>query len=383
MKRALLLGMGVVAAAGATWIVACSSDNKTKDDGGTSGDGGWCYPGFPEKLTPGTFPDPNCDPSVMTNGAGIQCTAGAGKCALDPKCGSPDTCLPLSSNAGKSVLDFRMRKLAVVAPNALKGLQRIVIDKGVLLHNVCGEDQDGTFSWLLRVDKTASTLMTGGAPPGDPFGSYCFYRNTINGLDIQPVTVKVTFKGKSFSSETIAALNIPIFILNNPVPVILPVKGAKLSAATIDPDDCIGKFNKDALDSKCSEIDFSSCPRWAPGGALAGYITLDDADKVDVRETNKTLCAQLTGDSSGPMVTIAGNVQIAHCGHIGNDLNQPVTAKGDYCSKTSQAGDCADSFWLAATFAASAAKIEEPSPQPLCSFGPTDGGTGSGDAATD
>jgi hypothetical protein len=372
MKSFVFWGLSAMAAIGAGILaVPACSDNKTTKDGGADGSFVGCHD---NALTPGTYPDPSCDPALIDN----SCTKGAGMCMIDPKCGSQDTCLPLSSNAGKNVLDFRMRRLDVVAPQALKGLQQIVIDKGVLLHNVCGESQDGTFSWLMRVDKTANTLTTGGAPPGDPFATYCFFRGTANGLQIQPVTVKITFNGKTFSSDILPSLNIPIFILNNPNPVILPVRGAKINSATIDPDDCIGKFQKDALDSKCQELDYSTCARWSPNASLGGYITLDDADKVDVRETSQTLCAQLTGDKSGGMVAIDnGQVMIAHCGHQGGDMMKPVTAKGDYCSTTGKPGDCADSFWLAATFAASAAKIEEPSQNPMCQGG------GSMDAGVD
>ncbi len=367
MKRSMAFGAGLtVAIGGLVWAIGACSDNKIKNDGG-SGDSGFvsCHENM---LMPGTFPDPSCDPGSIDS----SCVGGMGKCTIDQKCGSQDTCLPLSSNAGKMVLDFRMRKLNVVAPTSLAGLQKIVIDKGVLL-NTCGEKADGTFSWLLRVDKTASTLLTGGAPPAaDPFSAYCFYRQKVNGLDIKPLTSKITFNGNTFATtDGLQQLNIPIFVLGNPVPVILPVRGAKINAATIDGDNCIGKFQKDALDVSCIEYDPATCPRWKPNGSLGGYITLEDADKVDVRETNKTLCAQLTGDMSGPKIDIGGGFIISHCGR---DAGMKLIAKGDYCEATKTAGGCQDSFWLAATFAASAAKIDDPSTNPLCAQTQMDSG---------
>lgn len=352
----------------AVWAIgACSSD--TKKDAGSGSDTGFvsCHESM---LTPGTYPDPSCDPQAIDN----SCQSGAGKCPIDAKCGSQDTCLPLSSNAGKTTLDFRMRKLNVVAPQSLAGLQKIVIDKGVLL-NTCGDKADGTFSWLLRVDKTANTLLTGGAPPSaDPFAAYCFYRGKVNGLDVKPVSVGITFNGNTFQTADagLQQLNIPIFILGNPVPVILPVRGAKINAATIGPDDCIGKFQKDSLDGTCLEIDPATCPKWRPAGSLGGYITLEDADKVDIRETSKTLCAQLTGDMGGPKVDIGGGVMIAHCSRDGA---MKLTAKGDFCEATKTAGGCQDAFWLAATFAASAAKIDDPGTNPMCAMGSSDAGT--------
>jgi hypothetical protein len=370
MKQQMAFGAGLMAGiCGLVWAIGACSDSKTKNDGGGS-DSGFvtCHENM---LVPGTYPDPTCDPGAIDN----SCTAGAGKCTIDGKCGSPDTCLPLSDNGTKTVLDFRMRKLNVVAPQSLAGLQKIVIDKGVLL-NTCADKADGTFSWLLRVDKTANTLMTGGSPPVgmpiDPFQPYCFYRQKVNGLDVKPVTVPITFNGNTFQTGdgALQQLNIPIFILGNPVPVILPVRGAKINSATIDPNNCIGHFQKDGLDNNCVEIDPATCPKWRPNGSLGGYITLEDADKVDVRETNKTLCAQLTGDVTGGMVDIGGGVMIAHCGRTAGKL----TAKGDYCEGTKSAGGCQDAFWLAATFAASAAKIDDPGTNPLCMMGASDAG---------
>lgn len=371
MKRFAFGAVTATAIGGLVWAIGACSDSKTKNDGGGAGDSGPFVSCRAQMLTPGTYPDPTCDPSADSN----SCTPGAGKCPLDAKCGDQNTCLPLSSNAGKTTLDFRMRKLNVIAPSpSLTGLQKIVIDKGVLL-NTCGETSDGTFSWLLRVDKTAKTLTTGGAAPTtDPFAPYCFFRGMVNGLDVKPVTVPITLNGSTFQTgdTAIQQLNIPIFILNNPVPVILPVRGAKINAATIGPDDCIGAFQKDALDSKCAELDYSSCAKWRPNGSLGGYITLEDADKVDVRETNKTLCAQLTGDMAGPKVDIGGGVMIAHCSRDGA---MKLTAKGDFCEATKSAGGCQDAFWLAATFAASAAKIDDPGTNPMCATGASDAGT--------
>jgi hypothetical protein len=64
-----------------------------------------------------------------------------------------------------------------------------------------------------------------------------------------------------------------------------------------------------------------------------------------------------------------------------------ITAKGDYCSTSNMPGDCQDSFWLAATFAAAAVNINDGSTVPTCQGitdgGGTDGGTDAGDASSD
>ena len=53
-----------------------------------------------------------------------------------------------------------------------------------------------------------------------------------------------------------------------------------------------------------------------------------------------------------------------------------IVAKGDFCSTTDAPGGCQDSYWLAATFAASAAKITTGSDVPTCNGSMLDAGAG-------
>ena len=93
----------------------------------------------------------------------------------------------------------------------------------------------------------------------------------------------------------------------------------------------------------------TTCPKWFTNGALAGYITLAEADKVCVSVLTESLCVLLTG-SLGVACNVCGGASDKCCGAA--DF-----MKGDYCSTTHAAGGCNDSDWLAATFAANAVKI--------------------------
>lgn len=79
-------------------------------------------------------------------------------------------------------------------------------------------------------------------------------------------------------------------------------------------------------------------------GAVAGFVTLEDADAVKIADLGQSLCAFLTG-SVGPD---------GKCERTGSALK----AKGDYCSTTGEPGGCEDSVWIAATFAASAVAVQ-------------------------
>ncbi|MEO6420078.1 MAG: hypothetical protein ABIP39_11750, partial [Polyangiaceae bacterium] len=125
----------------------------------------------------------------------------------------------------------------------------------------------------------------------------------------------------------------------------------------------------------CSD-DISICSRWNTNGAIGGYIALEEADTVPIALVNRTLCAILTGDpDDGPD---AGSTK--KCARE----NGQIRTKGDYCSVTKKAGDCQDSMWLSATFAASAVKINDGKTTDTCIPGTTpmmDAGADAADAS--
>jgi hypothetical protein len=356
VKRWTVLGLGVAAAI--AWI-ACADDphRRTTADQALGG-GGAC------EVEAGTLPAPNCDDSSH------DCPNQPG-CTIDEaKCGSAATCLPISDNKGKDVLDFRIRRLNIATPPQLAGkfIQTTIVTLNIDLDaKECGEIGKGLFTWILRVDKKANRLITGGAPPSnDPFNQgWCFAQFESNGTKVQPIDGPIQFEGDTFKSLQPQNVNIPIFLTQDPASVvILPISEARLENVTISNDgNCIGSFNPAAVDSNCND-NKEDCLKWIGGGALGGYITLEDADKVHIRELNqKSLCAFLSGESE------------LSCGRDGSGK---ISYQGDYCSKDHTGGSCADSVWLAATFAASAAKIFDGNGTiPACS------GAVTGDAGTD
>jgi hypothetical protein len=282
----------------------------------------------------------------------------------------------MADNSHKKTLDFRLRKLNVTAPPrlALGFTQTAVIDQGINLKNLCGEGGDGSFNWLLRFDTMGGKFTTGGAPSSpDPFTlGYCFARETVGGLTIAPVTVNVTLQAGTWSTDPIATLNVPIFDPNNGgLPIVLPLTNARLQGVTISPDgNCIGSYNPAGVSSPtpgtntCIDQAPSLCQRWHTAGSIGGYITLEAAEQVFIRQESETLCALLTQGVGGA----------TSC----KDASGQLTAMGDYCSTTQSPGGCADSFWLAATFAASAVTIDDAPTDPECSGAMvgSDGGPG-------
>jgi hypothetical protein len=383
-----LVAVGAIGAAlGASTACSSNSSSSSSSSGSGSGAGGAC----PASLTPGTFPDPTCFLADETS------CGTPSNCQFNAQCGPTTTgsCENLTSNTGKTQQDFRIRRLNVVAPAGLTAggvIQSAVVNHGIDLPQSlgCGSNGDGSFSWLIRVDTSASSVMTGGAPPtSDPIGQgYCFVNTNAkigsSTIALAPSTVSLHKNADgSYDSDQIAKLNIGVYYLGVSPPqiIVLPISGGKLKGMTISSDgNCIGSFDSTATsaDSKgaCNETNSTTCSEWKTAGSLGGYITLEDADKVPVPQlSNHSLCVLLTGSSPIP----DGQPGAGGCQR---DASGKIKFQGDFCSTTGTAGGCADAYWLAATFAASAVKITDGTGVADCSGGsstiPDAGGGDSG-----
>src|SRR5215467_2633230 len=203
LSISVLGALGLVAA---SLVGACSSSSSPASGGNTDAGPGCSAP-------PGQFPAADCESSANL------CNSSGG-CPIAARCGSQSTCLPMTSNT-PTVQDFRIRRLTIAAPPPLTEansalVQETVVDHGVNLNAPdCGENGDGSFTWLIHVDRGSNTLKTGGAPPSpDPFGQgYCFVDLVASGgLHLQPVTLPAHFTGSTFSTDPVPKLNIGIFV---------------------------------------------------------------------------------------------------------------------------------------------------------------------------
>ncbi len=339
----------------------------TMGDGGADSASVPVGPGGPcsASANPGDTPPPNC----RLYGGSLECPAlGTATCTTGSAaaCGE-SLCQPTASNR-PPVYDFRVEALHIIQPAALTSslVQDAVINDSLAPNSMqCGNPAPsdcgatcaaGAFNWLLTVNRTAGastgTLKTGGGlPVTDPYKDpYCYLESAFSGIDVRPTTpVKATFKGSTFTTDPIPVVNMPAFTsrTDTQTPIILPIRDAVFSKVTISQDgNCIGDINPawyGATGPSCQEQD-KSCPKWFTDGAITGYMTLADANKV-VLITSQTLCALLVGEVAEACTAA--------------DLH-----KGDYCGVTRAPGACpgqpgGDSVWLSATFAANAVKISE------------------------
>jgi hypothetical protein len=390
---------------GAQFIPACTPTETAGPQGVDSGPvvtGSYCGDaGSQCCAAAGQIPNPECD-----DGTESACPTTPSACKVqEPECGSTSTCEPLANNTG-TTKDFRMRRIILAAPPALASttVQNLVVNGGVDMNEPqCGNPPTGTgeFSWLISLDTTNNKLKTGGAPPCDignspsvtgtpscdPFTSgYCFVNKTVGTTLIQPVTVPVSqaSDGTYFTNPAdIPILNIPIYFGSGtaaapssipPSIIILPISNGAVTGMKVSTDgNCVGSVNTLASAGDCTDT-YVGCSKWLTAGSLTGYITLKAANSVQISLLNRTLCALLTSDESGtPLPNGEATCAV--------DANGNPTAPGDYCSTTNSPGGCKDSFWLAATFAASAVTINSGTGVPDCLGGSEDAGGGDAGAS--
>ncbi len=312
--------------------------------------------------TPGEMPGATCDFS------GSACSAASGSCTVTQSatCNAASACLAPASNTGTTD-NFRLSALYLAAPKALTlaSVQGTIVNSGLEFDNAaCGQNGNALFNWLMTLDTAANTLKTGGAPvPTDTSGNsgFCYENDTQDGLPVAPVTVPVTKAADGTYSTTnpIPALNIPFGIAGSTSIIVLPLHNLQISDVTVsDNGNCIGSYKTSGTTTSdpiaCSDID--SCQRWTTSASLGAYITLAEADKVQVVQLQESLCALLslyqpgTKSSTGTCTTNADGSYVAQgdwCTTANGGAGGPATAT------------CADAYWLSSTFAASAVKVAD------------------------
>jgi hypothetical protein len=336
MKRFSGLATFAIAGSLVLWVGCSSSDDPVagpKDTGGgdTSNDEGCVGPAKdPEN------PKPNC--GVLAGTPTCKSTTEVTSCPTD------NACMATTKQTNPDLLQMRMGRIRLWAPEALLSLTALAVDPNV--NPVCMNNGSESFNWLLQIDRKKNELKTGGARKSLDHKTFAFLDGeTVDGsaldsicpgfkgpdkpVDMSAITFPITFEGNTFKTAKLPKVNIPIF--DGTVPIILPIVDGLIKQVTISADgNCIGKWSKDFW---CDGDTLG----WQTDGVLTGKITVEDADKIPIKTAGcQSLCAILANDSS----KVSGKL----CKRGADGKIPPI---GD--SMVSVAND---SFLLSATFAA-------------------------------
>lgn len=283
--------------------------------------------------------------------------------ACEPAAGCPaaavtSECIALVDNTGKDKFVLRLSQLSLTAPEALKtDLIYGIISKAVYLNlpQACVVQGDGSFSLVTEFDKAAGTLRVGGAfPEADPTAGYCYVEDAANA--IAPITIPFSLGADgTFQTDPIPSVKVPVFTDATATKVVyLPLHETVLKNAKLSADqNCIGRFAHEGLDPAIGCVaDPPELEYFQNGGTLEGYISLEEADLVDVELAGVSLCVLLSGNP-----TEFGDMQtpIKRCVR---DAGGAITFKGDWDATSNSAGGMQDAVRLTADFAGSSATLK-------------------------
>lgn len=357
---ALLLGT----LCGTAGALGCDGPAVTAMTGGTGGTGAATSTGG----TGGAGGDTSTGGAGGTAGTGGTSTGGAGGAggaggmggsggagACEPQCdavaGIPSECVAIADNTGKTQFGLRMAQITLQKPTALTSpLVASLIEDGVTMNlPTCNLTGNGAFSWLLELDTGTGTLKTGGAlPVADPTAGYCFLNQMLGTTQVSPLVVDAApDAGGTIDVAVGGDVVVPIFLGDVSSYVLLPLRDFQIFDTKLSADQsCVGVYNADQLLLRDSCEPAGDVDRFTEAGTIDAFITLEDADAINIDPLAQSLCVFLTGDAG------AGSPK-----KCTRDANMQIIAKGDWCAATNSAGGCQDSFQVAGTFAASAVQI--------------------------
>jgi hypothetical protein len=270
-------------------------------------------------------------------------------CTLDREC------LALTHNAGATSFGLRVVHIEIDQPASFTGLMDVMMDSSFTPDILeCGAYGYDRSSWLLSFDLVAGTLALGGFdPPEDPSQGVSFLNTVMTqtgkSFPIQPVTYPLELGADgTFTVIEGQDVNLPVHLTfwGETSLSMLPLRALRVVDAALSAShDCVGHLQPEDPDD--GDV-FSN------GGELDGFLTLEDADAVEVTGFRMSLCAAISGD-------------IAKWGDSGMPINRckrtngVIDLHGDWCSATNAPADegCFDSMKFRASFAASAVPIKD------------------------
>jgi len=247
--------------------------------------------------SPATDAGSSCPPICERDAAAPKCT----DLAKIASCPQHDCMAPVPQTGDVSML--RIGRQLPIAPKSLVAITPLAVNPNV--NPKCFNEGRDAWNWLLKIDKKAGTLTTGGARPSTDGKTYKYLDEDVDGtqlglvcpgfvgaaLSLRPKTTTFQATNGKYTSGVIDKLNIPIYA--EPTPIVLPLTEVKLSEVQLSPDGtCIGKFERDYW---CDQDSLG----WKTAGMIEGKILVSDADKVPVKSVGcQSLCAILVNDAT-------------------------------------------------------------------------------------
>lgn len=286
-------------------------------------------------------------------------------------------CIAMADNAGATRAQLRVSQLQVASPEVLTKpfMQTTIITEGItptIEDAGCRQLGSNRFNILFDFDFEKMEMKQGASIPqilvghevgaGTCWADYSELDPSEPKSKIRPAVAPLTYDEATGAFEaTFATMNVPIYVADTEDDfALLPLHELRVTGNLSAGNSCIGKFLAENLEAPtCAAGD--SGFRWQNDGDYVGYVTVVEADDVDVSSLGFSLCTLLSGDS----VKWKNNADgIGRCvdskGYRESGNNLP---EGNWCSVDNSANPAAcggvlDSWQLKTKFAASAIKID-------------------------
>lgn len=326
--------------------------------------------------------------------------SGGGTCEAANSCLAPEyraedatwdgaACIAMADNALRTDghAQLRVSQLAVESPAVLTQpfMQTTIITEGITPTRPdasCRQQGTNRFNILLDFNFETMEIKVGSAIPqsllGHTVGEGTCWAN-YEGTDtadlkskITPVSTTFTVNESTGEFEAVfekgedRIMNVPIYVADTEDDfALLPLRELVVTGTLTAGNSCVGKFVHEDLTAPTCAAGTSGF-RWENAGKYVGYVTVEDADTVDVSSLGFSLCTLLSGNS----VKWDNNADgIGRCvNSAGYKANSNKLPEGNWCSVSNSAdaskcGGVLDSWQLKTEFAASGIKIDGDCPQ--------------------
>lgn len=335
---------------------ACGGDDDPAGAGGsagTAGTGGTAGNGATGGSGGGVSDDP-CQPT-------------ADECYVSGKAGPGAVCLARHDNSTGDEVQLRVSQLQLKSPAALRQpfLQGSVVTPKITPNAPgCFQNGDAQFNVLFSWNTATMKVTQGAGEPQALIGPlndgtcYAKFTDPSSNAKVEPVEADFTIDGNKYRA-VFADVAIPIYLEDSKDNyALLPMHELEVTATLSADRSCVGRYVPENLDATqgCSAKEDKFA--YENGGTYKGYVTVEEADTVEITSLGYSLCVLLSGNVKRWQKKEAGE-EIGHCVGSTGYVEEGGFPKGNWCASTnSAAGDtCSDAWLIESDYAAAGVKI--------------------------
>ncbi len=337
---------------------ACGGDDAGEGNGGAGAQGGSSGSGG------------SGGSSASGGSGGISnhpCQPSADECYVAGKSGPGAACLARHDNSEGDVVTLRVSQLELSSPAALRQpfLQNSVITPKITPDAPgCFQFGHSQFNILFAWNTSTLKVTQGAAPPQALIGPmsdgscYADFTDPASGAKIQPVEADFVIEDGAYRA-VFPEVAVPIYLEDaHSNYALLPLHELEVTARLSADRSCVGRYVPENLDETQTCAAKEGQFAYENGGSYRGYVTVEEADRVDIDSLRYSLCVLLSGNVKRWQNKPAGE-SIGRCVGSTGYVEEGGYPKGNWCAGTNQPAtdSCHDAWLIESHYAAAGVKI--------------------------